>query len=158
MSAIPSVCLTITWYFGLIIHPSATSIIGRSPWTQQSTFHHWSLTGWFPLCSMARHLFTLWDSCSVLDAISLIGRFLAFVSSFHHWLLFRGSISFTTFIWYMLKMHRVVGSWTCSSSDLHQIMKLLLYSSCWLMRNTLMLSFQWVSFHRLQLMYSGYET
>jgi hypothetical protein len=31
---------------------------------------------------MARHLFTLWDLCSVLDSISLIGGFLAFVSSF----------------------------------------------------------------------------
>jgi hypothetical protein len=33
------------------------------------TFHHWSLTEWFPLCSMTRTLFTHWDSCSTLDSI-----------------------------------------------------------------------------------------
>jgi len=61
MSAIPSVCLRITWYFGLMMHPGPIFIIGRSPWTQQSTFHHGSLTRWFSLCSTARHLFKLWD-------------------------------------------------------------------------------------------------
>jgi hypothetical protein len=33
------------------------------------TFHHWSLTEWFPLCLMTRTLFTHWDSCSTLDSI-----------------------------------------------------------------------------------------
>ena len=85
MLSIPSVCLRITWYFCLIMHPGPTFIIGRSPWAQQSTLHHWSLTGWFPFFSTTRHLwhlFTLWNSCSVLDAISLIGGFLAFVNNF----------------------------------------------------------------------------
>ena len=57
-----------------------SSLVGNR--TQHSKFHHWSLTGWFPLCSMTRHLFTHWDSCSVLDAIILIGGFLAFVNNF----------------------------------------------------------------------------
>jgi len=158
MSSIPSICLRITWYYGLIMHPNPTFIIGRSPWTQQMTFHHWLLTGWFPLFSMTKHLFTLWDSCSVLDAISLIGGFLTFFSSFHHWLVIRGSFSCIDYIWYTRKTHRVVGSRTCSSSDPHQIMKLLLCSSCWLMRDALMLSFQWVYFNWIHLIYSGYGT
>jgi hypothetical protein len=68
------------------------------------------LTGGFPLCSTTRNLFTHWDSCSVLDAISLIGGFLTFVSNFPYWLLFRGSFSCTACIWCMRKMHRVIGS------------------------------------------------
>jgi hypothetical protein len=64
------------------------------------TFHHWSLARCFTLCLTARNLFTHWDSCSVLEAISLIGGFLAFVSIFHHWLLLRGSFSCTTCTWY----------------------------------------------------------
>jgi hypothetical protein len=64
-----------------------------------------SLTRWFPLCSTTRHLFTLWDLCSVLDAIILNGGFLTFVESFHHWLLFRVSFSCTACIWHTRKMH-----------------------------------------------------
>jgi hypothetical protein len=37
------------------------------------TFHQWSLTEWFPMCSTSRPLFTLWDLCSTLDSIFIIG-------------------------------------------------------------------------------------
>ena len=134
-----------------------TFIIGRKPWTQQSTFHHWSLIGGFPLCSKATNLFTHWDSCSVLDAIILIDGFLDFIYNLPYWLLFKGSFSCTACIWHMRKTH-MVSSWTCSLSDFLQIIKLLLSTSCWMMRDVLMLYFQRVSFHRLQLIYSGDDT
>jgi hypothetical protein len=42
---------------------------------------------------MTRNISTHWDSCSILDSISPIGGFLAFVDRFHYWLLFKGSLS-----------------------------------------------------------------
>ena len=48
---------------------------------------------------------------------------------FHHWLLFRGSFLCTACNWHTQKTHRVIGSWTSSSFNFLQIIKLLLCTS-----------------------------
>ena len=139
---------TLTVFASSIGHLEAENrhfIIGR--WLSGFPYVQWQdISSHFGICAVS------WIPLALLVVSSPLSIF------FHHWLLFRGSFSCTACIWHTRKTHRVVGSWTCSSSDLHQIMNLLLCSSCWLMRYASMLSFQQVSFHRLQLIYSGYET
>jgi hypothetical protein len=63
------------------------------------TFHHWSLTEWFPLCSMKEHYSHIGIHAVPWIPFVPIGGFLTFVDSLHYWLLFIGSLSCTIYIW-----------------------------------------------------------
>jgi hypothetical protein len=77
-----------------------------------------------------------------------IGGFLIFVSSLHHWILFRESLSCTipsgacqshTSVWSLQYFHLSPSKYLA-----------FCYSSCWMMGDALIPSFQWISSYRLQ--------
>jgi hypothetical protein len=113
------------------------------------TFHHWSLTEWFPLCSTTRKLFTHWDSCNTLDSICphwwfphlcwtvfIIG---CYSEGLFHALFTSGACERHTSWWSFQYFIRVLPNIWPSC-----------YSSCWMMGDALIPSFQQISSYQLQ--------
>jgi hypothetical protein len=113
------------------------------------TNHHWSLTEWFPLCLTCQQpLSHIGIHVVPWFPFDPIGGFLIFVSSLHHWILFRESLSCAipsgacqshTSVWSFQYFHLSPSKYLA-----------FCYPSCWMMEDALMPSFQWISSYRCQ--------
>jgi hypothetical protein len=87
---------------------------------------------------------------------SLLVECLTFDSNFHHWLFVRGYLSCVSYIWWIWKTYLVVCYFKLLSKNFKSWYVLDTFS-CWLMRDPLMISFQWISSNLHCLIFSRNE-
>jgi hypothetical protein len=110
--------------------------------------HHWLLTEKFPFCLTSTTIITHRYHVVPWFPFDPIGGFLVFVNNIHYWILFReyfscaipsGACRIRTSVWSLQSF--------CSSPSKYLA---FYYSSCWMMEDALIPSFQWISSYWLQ--------
>ena len=114
-----------------------------------------TLTEQFPLCSMEINLFTHWDSFCVFNSIIPYWWFTLLYHQF-------SSLSNIQRVSFACYLHPVCMRDTHGYQCMYILFVIfllnnpaLLCTSCWLMGDTLIPSFQWIPFHRLLIIYFG---
>jgi hypothetical protein len=121
------------------------------PCTQKITFHHWSMTKWFPMSLKSRPYSHFGIHAVPWVPFSSLVKFLTSIIGFHYRSLLRRSLMC------------VIPSGACERRThvcVHLIFHLhppkylvFFFSSCWMKGDALIPPFQYISSHRLRLIF-----